>query len=94
MHRTLSAHSALTYAPLQLRGISCSICSKLAKKLLECALPITVPAQTNPFDAFLAAADSCLTTAWDRVLYECVDGERTRCVRSMCAHYATHAFGS
>ena len=68
------AHSALTYALLQLRGISCSICSKLAKKLLECALPITVPAQTNPFDAFLAAADSCLTTAWDRVLYECVDG--------------------
>lgn len=54
----------------QLRGVSCSICTKFAKKLLECALPVTVPAQTNPFDAFLEAADACLTTSWDRVLFE------------------------
>lgn len=54
--------------------MSCSICSKFAKKMLECALPVTVPAQGNPFDAFLDSADGCLTTAWDRVLYEYVHG--------------------
>lgn len=32
-------------------------------------MPVTVPAGANPFDAFLAAANSCLTAAWDKVLY-------------------------
>ena len=41
--------------------------------MLKCALPVTVPAQTNPFEAYHAAVDACLTTAADRVLFEVCD---------------------
>lgn len=43
------------------------------QKVLKCALPVTVPAQTDPFQAYHAAADACLTTAADRVLFEVCD---------------------
>lgn len=54
----------------QLRGVSCAICSKFTKKLLECALPVTPTTGQSAQDAFFAAAKSCATADWDKVLYE------------------------
>lgn len=51
----------------QLRGVSCAICSKFTKKLLECALPVT-PSGGTTDDALFDAMEACLTTPWDGVL--------------------------
>lgn len=54
----------------QLRGVSCAICSKFTKKLLECALPATPTGGQTPLQAYRTAAFACLTSNWDQVLYE------------------------
>ena len=53
----------------QLRGVSCSICTKFTAKLLECALPVTVPTGGNVDNLFFDAQAACLSTNWDKVLW-------------------------
>lgn len=63
-------HKPISTTPSkQLRGVSCSVCTKFTSKLLECALPVAVPAGTDARAKLIEAGAACLSTNWDKVLY-------------------------